>query len=59
MEKMLKVRSPCDQKIIKEIPLVGKKEVERDSSGIGMGGIQYSMHEMTRVKLMVINSDVL
>lgn len=31
----------------------------RDSSGIGMGGIQYSMHEMTREKLMVIKSDVL
>ncbi len=28
----------------------------RDSSGIGMGGIQYSMHEMTREKLMVIKS---
>jgi acyl-CoA reductase-like NAD-dependent aldehyde dehydrogenase len=28
----------------------------RDTSGIGMGGIQYSMHEMTRVKLMVIKS---
>ncbi len=31
----------------------------RDSSGIGMGGIQYSMHEMTRVKMMVIKSRVL
>ncbi len=31
----------------------------RDSSGIGMGGIQYSMHEMTREKLMVIKSVVL
>jgi acyl-CoA reductase-like NAD-dependent aldehyde dehydrogenase len=31
----------------------------RDSSGIGMGGIQYSMHEMTREKLMVIKSNVL
>jgi len=31
----------------------------RDSSGIGMGGIQYSMHEMTREKLMVIRSNVL
>jgi len=31
----------------------------RDSSGIGMGGIQYSMHEMTREKLMVIKSKVL
>jgi len=28
----------------------------RDTSGIGMGGIQYSMHEMTRKKLMVIKS---
>jgi acyl-CoA reductase-like NAD-dependent aldehyde dehydrogenase len=31
----------------------------RDSSGIGMGGIQYSMHEMTREKMMVIKSRVL
>jgi len=31
----------------------------RDTSGIGMGGIQYSMHEMTREKLMVIKSSVL
>jgi len=31
----------------------------RDSSGIGMGGIQYSMHEMTREKLMVFKSKVL
>lgn len=31
----------------------------RDNSGIGMGGIPYSMHEMTREKLMVIKSDVL
>ncbi|OFY92704.1 MAG: aldehyde dehydrogenase [Bacteroidetes bacterium RIFCSPLOWO2_12_FULL_31_6] len=31
----------------------------RDASGIGMGGIQYSMHEMTREKLIVIKSDVL
>ena len=31
----------------------------RDSSGIGMGGIQYSMHEMTREKLMVFKSTVL
>ncbi len=31
----------------------------RDSSGIGMGGIQYSMHEMTREKLMVFKSSVL
>ena len=28
----------------------------RDVSGIGIGGIPYSMHEMTRDKLMVINS---
>ncbi len=28
----------------------------RDASGIGMGGIQYTMHEMTREKLMVIKS---
>jgi len=31
----------------------------RDSSGIGMGGIQYSMHEMTRDKMIVIKSSVL
>ena len=31
----------------------------RDSSGIGMGGIQYSMHEMTREKMLVIKSQVL
>lgn len=31
----------------------------RDSSGIGMGGIQYSMHEMTREKMIVIKSAVL
>ncbi len=31
----------------------------RDSSGIGMGGIGYSMFEMTREKLMVIKSDKL
>ena len=31
----------------------------RNSSGIGMGGIPYSMHEMTREKLMVIKSKVL
>ena len=31
----------------------------RDSSGIGMGGIQYSMHEMTREKLMVFKTSVL
>lgn len=30
----------------------------RDSSGIGMGGIQYSMHEMTREKLIVIKSKI-
>ena len=31
----------------------------RDSSGLGMGGIQYSMHEMTREKMMVFKSRVL
>ena len=31
----------------------------RDVSGIGMGGIQYSMNEMTREKLMVIKSNFL
>lgn len=31
----------------------------RDTSGIGTGGIQYSIHEMTREKLIVIKSDVL
>lgn len=31
----------------------------RDASGIGMGGIPYTMHEMTREKLMVFKSDVL
>ena len=31
----------------------------RDNSGIGMGGIPYSINEMTREKLMVIKSDVL
>jgi acyl-CoA reductase-like NAD-dependent aldehyde dehydrogenase len=31
----------------------------RDSSGIGMGGIQYSMHEMTREKMMVFKSSVI
>jgi acyl-CoA reductase-like NAD-dependent aldehyde dehydrogenase len=31
----------------------------RNLSGTGMGGIQYSMEEMTRVKMMVIKSDVL
>lgn len=31
----------------------------RDVSGIGIGGIQYSMHEMTREKMMVIRSGAL
>jgi acyl-CoA reductase-like NAD-dependent aldehyde dehydrogenase len=31
----------------------------RDASGEGMGGIPYSMHEMTREKLMVIKSDLI
>ncbi len=31
----------------------------RDSSGIGMGGIPYTIYEMTREKLMVIKSRVL
>lgn len=31
----------------------------RDASGIGMGGIQYSMHEMTREKMTVIKSPAL
>ena len=31
----------------------------RDTSGIGMGGIPYTIHEMTREKLMVIKSKVL
>ena len=31
----------------------------RDASGIGVGGIQYSMHEMTREKMTVIKSAVL
>ena len=31
----------------------------RDASGLGMGGIQYSMHEMTREKMLVIKSSVL
>ncbi|ERM81802.1 aldehyde dehydrogenase [Rhodonellum psychrophilum GCM71 = DSM 17998] len=31
----------------------------RDASGEGLGGIPYSIHEMTRVKLMVIKSKVL
>jgi acyl-CoA reductase-like NAD-dependent aldehyde dehydrogenase len=30
----------------------------RDASGIGMGGIPYSMEEMTRIKMMVIKSPV-
>jgi len=29
----------------------------RDASGEGLGGIPYSMHEMTRIKMMVIKSD--
>lgn len=31
----------------------------RDASGLGMGGIQYSMHEMSREKLMVMKSKFL
>ena len=31
----------------------------RDASGIGMGGIPYSIHEMTREKLMVLKSKLL
>jgi acyl-CoA reductase-like NAD-dependent aldehyde dehydrogenase len=31
----------------------------RDASGIGMGGIPYSMHEMTREKMFVIKSNAL
>ena len=31
----------------------------RDDSGMGLGGIPHSMHDMTREKLMVIKSDVL
>ncbi len=31
----------------------------RDASGIGMGGIPYSIHEMTREKLMVLKSKML
>jgi len=31
----------------------------RDASGIGMGGIPYSIHEMTREKLMVIKSSLI
>lgn len=31
----------------------------RDASGEGLGGIPYSMHEMTRVKLMVLRSKML
>ena len=31
----------------------------RRASGIGMGGIQYSMHEMTHEKMIVIKSAVI
>lgn len=31
----------------------------RNLSGLGLGGIQYSMHDMTREKMLVIKSDVL
>lgn len=31
----------------------------RDESGLGMGGIPYTMNEMTRTKMMVIKSSVL
>jgi hypothetical protein len=31
----------------------------RNASGIGMGGIQYFMHEMTFEKMMVIKGDLL
>lgn len=31
----------------------------RDASGLGMGGIPYSMHEMTREKMIVVKSSVL
>jgi acyl-CoA reductase-like NAD-dependent aldehyde dehydrogenase len=31
----------------------------RDSSGIGMGGIPYTMHEMTREKMFVIKSNII
>ncbi|MBU2885643.1 aldehyde dehydrogenase family protein, partial [Gilvimarinus agarilyticus] len=31
----------------------------RDKSGLGIGSIPHSMHDMTREKLMVIKSDVL
>lgn len=31
----------------------------RDASGIGMGGIQYSMHEMTRDKMLLIKSSLI
>lgn len=31
----------------------------RDESGIGMGGIPHSIHDMEREKLMVIKSDIL
>jgi len=30
----------------------------RDSSGLGMGGIPYSMHDMTRDKMIVIKSNI-
>ena len=36
------------------MPFRGAKE-----SGIGIGGIPYTMHEMTHEKLMVIRSNVL
>ena len=31
----------------------------RDASGIGMGGIPYTMHEMTREKMIAIKSKLL
>jgi acyl-CoA reductase-like NAD-dependent aldehyde dehydrogenase len=31
----------------------------RDQSGLGMGGIPFTMEEMTRIKMMVIKSSVL
>jgi len=31
----------------------------RKASGIGMGGIPYSMHEMTQEKMMVVKSDII
>ena len=31
----------------------------RKASGIGMGGIPYSMHEMTQEKMMVVKSNVI